>query len=937
MIRADLRAVCARASLAPLLALLSIVAVVCGFAGPRSGARAAEATTGSLGGTVTDAAGTPLAGVRIAAVSASGRYAAESDERGTFSLLGMTPDTYVVTAERAGFAPYAQSGVTVVAGTRQRITFSLASALRTIGRVSASSKAFVSGATSDTFVVAGRGAQARSPVQNASGLATFSAGSVQGALAGVPGVGFDGYANAILRGGKVQDAAYDYDSVPVPQGLVANPGGNLVGAQLPTTGVGETNVTLAGYGSQAENALGGVVDEIPLVGTYPARGEAELGIGAATLFNASSVQYQTATSDLRTRLALSARSTSEYFAYGDGHTFYPSEASTDGIAIQKRGQFSVATNLHVAVSKKNDLAFTGLAGQASYDQYATPFSGLVQGSFDCVPPLCNPAVRFPGETSPRAPVMTPTRTRGTFDVLKAQWTHTGSYSLERLQLYQSHFSAVANGPYWDDNGFGGGVVSLVSRNGGFLTGATFDGSFERGRHDLRYGVERRVDASILEQLVPTAQQTVLSRPTLQTTLGYLGDTYRASERLSLGATARVLQTHVIPRAGGSYDVAAVDPHVTLAYRLGNAYAIRASFDHTTVAPKALEADRFDSKSGTTDPKTGAFVPAPFVPLQAEKGSDFTYSFEGGGRTQFRLTYFQKFEKNRIDVLPPNFRSAVAAGLVLSGEGVPTNVGELRANGAEAYVRSGGFVLNANAVHAFSSSATQFAYNGLNAAAIVAGHRFPESYIPDLTASLAYEFRAARNRLRITPALSFESGYPYGNGRKIWVFAPDAKTPILVQNDNDRNPGFNYYFLRDPAKPFDARSNPYVATLGTPEGDDPNTLRTPPQTLLGLHLEADVAKRMTATLDVTNALGNFAPTRVQGNPYLIGPPGYAGGNPLYAAAYGAAAGLPTYALGNGVPTNDGVRPIVPWRLGTAGYIPESYSATRTLQVRVRYAL
>ena len=85
-----------------------------------------------------------------------------------------------------------------------------------------------------------------------------------------------------MRGGKVQDTVYDYDSVPIPQGLIAEPGGNIVGAQLGTTGVDATTLTLSGFTDVSQNALGGVVNEIPAIGTYPARGEFTIagGIGA---------------------------------------------------------------------------------------------------------------------------------------------------------------------------------------------------------------------------------------------------------------------------------------------------------------------------------------------------------------------------------------------------------------------------------------------------------------------------------------------------------------------------------------------------------------------------------------------------------------------------------------------------------------------------------
>ncbi len=84
-------------------------------------------------------------------------------------------------------------------------------------------------------------------------------------------------------------------------------------------------------------------------------------------------------------------------------------------------------------------------------------------------------------------------------------------------------------------------------------------------------------------------------------------------------------------------------------------------------------------------------------------------------------------------------------------------------------------------------------------------------------------------MRATPALSYETGYPYGNGRNTWVVDPVTHRPVAVPNDNFVNPGYNYYFLRDPSQPYNAVTNPYIGNLGTQEGGDPNTLRTPPQT------------------------------------------------------------------------------------------------------------
>jgi len=898
---------------------------------------AAEATTGLIVGTVT-ASGAPIARVVVSAASPSGRYSAMTDSHGRFAILGVLPDTYLLTAEAPGYESATIRALNVLSGQEQRASFQLERTLHTIGNVRAQSEAFTLGSTSDRFTVDGAAARANFPTTSSAGLASYSQGTVQGAIANVPGVDLDPFANAILRGGRVSDAVFYYDSVPVPQGLIAEPGGNVDGAQLPTTGIASTSVTLAGYSNEGNNALGGIVNQLPAAGPYPGSTTVEVADGVGTLYQFSNIQMLRATPDLKWRYALASTFGSEYFQYGDGQTFYPAEAGTYGLALQTRGQYSVETNVHYQATPKDDVSVLALIGQAAYNQYGSPYAGETVGQFD------GTTTTYPGETNPNAPVDFASGVRGNYDVVKAQWQHTGARVFSRLQLYQSQYGSMAGGPFWDENGFPDGSISLSETSSQRQYGINLDNDAQLGRQRVRFGAEYQTNTSYLNQVVPTADELITSNPTVGSYLVYVGDTWAASNRLELMGAARVTDAHVKPSDGFAYDAGGIDPHFGVSYRLGTQYALRANFDHITVAPAPLEVDRTDS---TNVDQNGN--PAPFLPLAPETANDFTYSFEGGGRTQFRLTYYQKFEKNLIDVLPFNFRSAVAGGLSPNGLGVPTNVGQLRVNGLELYLKRGAFTMNSNLIRAFSSSASQFAFNDLNAPAVAANHLFPVSYQPDFTTELSYEFTDKTKRWRFTPSLSYSTGYPYGNGKMVYEFDPVTGKPIQVPNDNYVNPGANYYFLKNPSQPFNAVTNPYIGNLGTNEGNDPNTLRSTPQILVNLHVEGDLTPRLTAILDVANLFGNFAPTAYQNNPYLIGPPGYKGGNATYAACYGqilagkvpCSPGLPAgttpYALGNGVPTNDGVTQSVPWAYGTAAYVPQSYPLGRTLQLRLRYRL
>jgi hypothetical protein len=881
------------------------------FVAPR--ASAAEATTGSIFGAVASSAGVPIAGAAIDVVSTSGRYAARSDAHGRFALFGIAPDAYTVVVRASGYEGTSRTGVVVLPGQREALSFVLVSSIKTIATVHSSANAFTVGSTSDTFTVSGDRAAASSPVTASSGLGNYLSGTVQGAIAAVPGVEEDAFANAILRGGKISDATYDYDSIPIPQGIVAEPGGNIVGAQLPTTGIASSTVTLAGYEAQGENALGGIIDEIPATGVYPGRTRVDLTGGYGALNNGVAIESLWATPDLRWRYGVSTTLSSQYFSYGNGQ-FYPAEIGTYGLALQSRGQSTISGNVHFALDPHDDLSLAVLAGQSEYNQYGTPYAGEVFGAFG-------------GGGPSGSPVDFASGLRGNYGLAKFEWAHSSTHSLARLQVYHSFYASSAGGPFWDDLSFPDGVISLSAQQGAHEDGIEYDvDDVASDHHELKYGAVYKVNTSFLNQVVPTADEFINSNPTLASYLLFAGDTWSISRRLDLTGVARLSGTDVKPGDGPAYDVGALDPHLAAAYRVGSDWSLRATFDHTTVAPEPLEADRVDSAN-----------PAPFVPLAPEIGRQLTYSVEGGTRTKVRVTYFASDELNRIDVLPFNFRSATSTGENPDGVGVPTNAGELRAHGLEVWMKNGGLELDANLIRAQSSSASQFAFNDLNAAAVAAGQLFPVSYIPDLSLQLSYEIDLDHRHVRITPSLSYESGYPYGNGKMIWIFNPVTNKPEQVPNDNFENPGFNYYFLQNPALPYNAQSNPYIGSLGTNEGNDPNTLHTTPQTIVSLHTEVDVAPHVTAIFDIFNLLDVTTPTQLQGNPYLIGPPGYTGGNALYSAAYGADAGFPQYTLGNGIPTNNGLTAAVPWNYGRAGYVPMSYPLARTLQVTLRYRL
>jgi hypothetical protein len=898
-------------------------------------ARSAELTTGAVLGTVATTAGKPLADVAISALAPSGRYSATTDAGGRFTILGLSPDTYVVSAELKG---YERSDVTVVVlpGEHERLTLVLRPALKEIARVRATGAPFSLGSTTDVFTVQGAQAQASDPQASASGLANYSRDSIQGAISNVPGVQQDSFANIIVRGGKVQDTVYDYDSVPVPQGLIAEPGGNIVGAQLGTSGVAADTVTLGGYTDESQNALGGVVNEVPLVGTYPGKTTFEVADGIGAQLGEMKFSEQGATPDLKWRYALSSTVGSEYFAYGDGYTFYPAEQGTYGLGFQTRAQYAIAGNLHYAATPHDDVSATFLTGAAAYQQYDSPYVGLLWSTFSA------PGVQFPGQPpNPNQQVDTPSIARGTYSVEKLQWVHNWQHSLGRFQIFESQIGAIANGPEWDDLSFPDGVISLYSNQWQREEGYGYDFEDQAGeKHDIRAGAQYDVNTSDIYQIVPTVPQIITAAPRLNQYLVYLSDTWSMTPNVSMMGSLRYVGQHSQTSTDPAviYGDGAIDPHLALAYTFDGFNGFRVNFDHTSSPPLPLEVQRTCTPASDCSDDSGSDAggTVPSLPLAPETADVYAFSYEHGGPTQVRLTYFAQFEKNVIDVLPENYRNSANAGENPDAIGVPTNAGQLRSHGIEFWASRSGFTLNANYNRTYSSSIYQFAFNDLNAPAILAGHLFPANYIPDFTATASYEFAFDHRRARITPMLSYESGYPYGNGTMVWEMVNGV--PTQVPNDNYVNPGYNYYFLKNPSLPYNAKTNPYIATMGTSEGADPNMLHTTPQTLTSMHVEYDLTPHLTVMFDGVNLLGVDTPTQLQGNPYLVGPPGYLGGDPYYERAYGSQyCKKCLYTLANGIPTNNGLNPAVPWNYGTAGYVPEAYPMARTALVRLRYRL
>ena len=137
---------------------LMLFVVVAAIGASSAQVRAAEATTGTIAGTVLDTNGLPVEGARVVATSPSGRYETRTDARGRFALLGVTPDFYALSVEHVQYQGAGAADNLVLPGQTTTVGFQLAKArCAAIGQRSRGHECLSRvGTPADTFTVSRR-------------------------------------------------------------------------------------------------------------------------------------------------------------------------------------------------------------------------------------------------------------------------------------------------------------------------------------------------------------------------------------------------------------------------------------------------------------------------------------------------------------------------------------------------------------------------------------------------------------------------------------------------------------------------------------------------------------------------------------------------------------------------------------------------------------
>jgi hypothetical protein len=249
---------------------------------------ALAATTGGLGGIVTDETGVPVAGATVRVASPSQVANTRTDSKGHFFLVSLSPDTYTVTIEKEGYAPVSVAGITVFANEQQTLAFRMTKALKTIARVTSTAPGALirAGTTSDLYSVNAATAQHVTGIGGGGSL-----DQAYSAIATMPGayvpVGQAGWYQAVyIRGGDYDQVGYEVDGVPVNRSF-----DNYPSSTASSLGQQEVQVYTGASPANAEGqGLAGYINQVIKTGTFPGFATSDLGIGTPDYYHKANVE-----------------------------------------------------------------------------------------------------------------------------------------------------------------------------------------------------------------------------------------------------------------------------------------------------------------------------------------------------------------------------------------------------------------------------------------------------------------------------------------------------------------------------------------------------------------------------------------------------------------------------------------------------------------------
>jgi Carboxypeptidase regulatory-like domain/TonB dependent receptor-like, beta-barrel/TonB-dependent Receptor Plug Domain len=280
------------------------------------GLGASAGTTGGLHGHVTDSdTHQPLAGVSVTVVSPGQSETQLTSATGEYNFLSLEPDTYLLTAKKDGYSVTQIPGITIISDQQRSVDVHLQKELKSLGRVAVRGSAGLvrSGVVSDVYSVNAAGNKAAAPLGGAGAL-----NQSYGAIASAPGVNYDQgqagwYQNIYIRGGDIDQVAYEYDGVPVIRE-------SDQGAVVTLSSLGQAEVQVYNGGTPASvdaPGLAGYINQVVKTGTYPGYGNLTAGIGTPTLYNKAMLEVGGATPDRNFTYYVATQNVYQGYRFGD--------------------------------------------------------------------------------------------------------------------------------------------------------------------------------------------------------------------------------------------------------------------------------------------------------------------------------------------------------------------------------------------------------------------------------------------------------------------------------------------------------------------------------------------------------------------------------------------------------------------------------------------
>jgi hypothetical protein len=322
-----------------------LAAVLCTQVVPQA---ALAGTTGAISGTVKSASGVPLADVKVTASGYSQTATSTTNAHGFYTILGLSPDTYTVSFQKAGYQPISVPGVAAFQDETQTVNATLETELKTIATVRASggSSLVKANVTQDEYTVSGSELNA---ISGGNDLHKTLYQYIQ-AVPGVTATGFAGQPR--IHGGSVTDTQYEFDGIPIRERMTG-----FFTTNLSNVGIGNVEVYTGGLNaSQAASGLG-IINTVVKSGTYPGFATVSYGTAAdKSRLNDLTVEYGGATPNRRFSWYFALDKTDALNEYASGQT-YPAVLveGYNGPGLVKTTD--IIANFHYRPSTKDDFQF----------------------------------------------------------------------------------------------------------------------------------------------------------------------------------------------------------------------------------------------------------------------------------------------------------------------------------------------------------------------------------------------------------------------------------------------------------------------------------------------------------------------------------------------------------------------------------------------------